>query len=44
MSYGEGDIDFGVDPFGVSISLVCTISCELVAGFLPDFHGYIIGT
>ena len=23
---------------------VCTISCELVIGFLPNFHGYIIGT
>ena len=24
--------------------LVCTISYESVVGFLPNFHGYIIGT
>ena len=24
--------------------LVCTISSEPVVGFLPNFHGYIIGT
>ena len=24
--------------------LVCTISCEPVVGFLPNLHGYIIGT
>ena len=45
--YGKGDItDFGVDPVGVRVGLthVCTISGKPVVGFLPNFHGYIIGT
>ena len=48
---GGGHIDFGADPIGIGIRvgvgmtfLVCTISCEPVVGFLPNFHGYIIGT
>ena len=28
----------------LSSFLVCLLSCELVAGFLPNLHGYIIGT
>ena len=49
---GGGHIDFGVDHVGIGVGiqasawhfLVCTISCEPVVGFLPNFYGYIIGT
>ena len=38
---------FGADPICISISIGLrvdiTISCEPVLGFLPNFHGYIIG-
>ena len=37
-------IVFGVDSVGigicVSVTFVCSISCEPVVGFLPNFHGY----
>ena len=45
--WGGGHINFGVDPVGIGIKghfFVCTISCEPGVGFLPNFHGYIIGT
>ena len=45
---GGRHIYFGADPVGVGIGLgwmshflVCTISCEPVFGFLPNFQGYI---
>ena len=50
---GGGQIDFGVDLMVLALVLalasashflVCTISYELVVTFLPNFHGYIIGT
>ena len=42
---GRGHIDLDADPLAsVSHFLICTISCEPVAGVLPNFHEYIIGT
>ena len=45
---GGGHIDFGVDPIGVGVgmtfSFLHNISGEPVDGFLPNFHGYVIGT
>ena len=40
---GGWHTDFGADPvlIGVGIPLVCTIFCEPVVVFLPNFHGYI---
>ena len=41
-----GHTDFGVDPVGVGIGVILClhIPCEPVVGFLPNVHGYIIGT
>ena len=52
LSYGEGDIMFLVwiqlafmlASLLARYFLVYTISCESVVGFLPNLHGYIIGT
>ena len=44
--YGDGYILILVLTLLASAShfLVCTISCEPVVGFLPNFHGYFIWT
>ena len=46
---GGEHIDFDVDLFGSAFALTlvlhflaCTVSCELVAGCLLNFQGYII--
>ena len=43
---GKGDIDFGVDPIGISIGIGVDVGIGVtpVVGFLPNFHGYMIGT
>ena len=51
--WGGGPIVFGANLLVLTLALalelesqffVCTIACEPVVGFLPNFHGYIIGT
>ena len=49
---GQGHNDLGADPIGIGVivsiavelTLVCTIYCVTVVGFLPKFYGYITGT
>ena len=46
IAFGAENVGVGVEV-GVTLArhfLVCTISFEPVVGFLPNLHGYIIGT
>ena len=42
--WGGGHINAGADPVGVGVGVGVTLSCLNNIGFLPNFHGYIIGT